>query len=136
MKENKTPAHGGNRERAKVETATGQAAISCNHSTTAAATRQPRVSDILCRGKKNAQTMRELQRILDSDSRSIRIQIEHERRAGCPIVSNCKDGYWLAESRAEVEAFARSMERRASEIRRTAALVQLVGLDLGAGNGG
>lgn len=128
----------GSTEGGKAEKAaamTGNSSNSNKYDTTTAATRQPRVSDILCRGRENAQTMRQLRRVLNGDSRSIRIQIEHERRAGCPIVSDCQHGYWLAETRAEVEAFAQSMERRAREIRRTAALVQLAGLDLGAGNG-
>lgn len=84
-----------------------------------------KVSDVLCRGKANAQTMRELRQILNGDSRSIRLQIERERRSGCPIVSDCQHGYWIAETRAEIETFVRSMRARALEIQRTAALVQM-----------
>ena len=113
-------------ERAEQETAAfGRAAISCNYSTTAPAGRQLRVSDILCRGRENAQTMRELKQVLNGDSRSIRLEIEQERRSGCPIVSDCQHGYWLAETRAEIETFCRSMRARAFEIQRTAALVQM-----------
>lgn len=65
------------------------AAFSIIDFTTTATDRQPlRVSDVLCRGQENAQTMRELRKFLNGDSRSIRLQIEHERRSGCPIVSD------------------------------------------------
>ena len=108
-----------------AETAAGQAAISMSYCNMAPAGRQLRVSDILCRGRENAQTMRELKQVLNGDSRSIRLQIEQERRSGCPIVSDCQHGYWLAETRAEIETFCRSMRARAFEIQRTAALVQM-----------
>ena len=114
------------REATRAEAAAfSGAVISCNYSTTAPAGRQLRVSDILCRGRENAQTMRELKQVLNGDSRSIRLEIEQERRSGCPIVSDCQHGYWLAETRAEIETFCRSMRARAFEIQRTAALVQM-----------
>lgn len=126
---------GGTAGAGRTETAAfGGAATSCNYSTTGGAGRQLRVSDVLCRGKENAQTMRELRQILKGDSRSIRLQIEHERRSGCPIVSDCQHGYWLAETRAEIETFVRSMRARAFEIQRTAALVQMARPE--AGNDG
>lgn len=121
----KAPTREATRAEAAETAAFGRAAISCNYSTTAPAGRQLRVSDILCRGRENAQTMRELKQILNDDSRSIRLQIEQERRNGCPIVSDCQHGYWLAETRAEIETFCRSMRARAFEIQRTAALVQM-----------
>lgn len=112
----------------------GRAAISSNYLTTDSAGRQLRVSDVLCRGMENAQTMKELRQILNEDSRSIRLEIERERRSGCPIVSDCLHGYWLAETKAEIEIFVRSMRARAFEIQRTAALVQMAELE--AGNDG
>lgn len=121
-------------ERAGAETAAGQAAISTFYCITGGSDRQLRVSDVLCRGKENAQTLRELRQILNGDSRSIRLEIERERRSGCPIVSDCQHGYWIAETRAEIETFARSMRARAFEIQRTASLVQLAALE--AGNDG
>lgn len=110
--------------------------FSKNDSTTSGAVRQPLVSDFLCRGRENGRTMRELRQILNGDSRSIRLQIEHERRQGVPIVSDCQRGYWLAETRAEIEGFVRSMRARAREIQKTAALVQLASLDMGEDDGG
>lgn len=125
------------REATRAETeetaAFGEAAISCNHFITDDAERQAlRVSDVLCKGREHAQTMRELRRILNGDSRSIRLEIERERRSGCPIVSDCQRGYWLAETKEEIENFVRSMRARAFEIQRTAALVQMA--KLGTGN--
>lgn len=119
-------------ETGQAETATGQAAISMPYCNMAPAGRQLRVSDILCRGRGNAQTMRELKQVLNGDSRSIRLQIEQERRRGCPIVSDCQHGYWLAETRAEIETFCRSMRSRAFEIQKTAAIVQLAELEAGS----
>lgn len=116
-------------ETGQAETALCRAAISSDYFTTGGADRQLRVSDVLCRGRENAQTMRELRQVLDGDSRSIRLQIEHERRNGVPIVSDCQHGYWLAETRAEIETFVRSMRARAFEIQRTAALVQMAELE-------
>lgn len=89
----KAPTREATRAEAAETAAFGRAAISCNYSTTAPAGRQLRVSDILCRGRGNAQTMRELKQVLNGDSRSIRLQIEQERRRGCPIVSDCQHGY-------------------------------------------
>lgn len=119
------PTREATRAEAGQEKRQGVAAVSCNYDTTSGADRQLRVSDVLCRGKENAQTMRELRQILNGDSRSIRLQIEHERRSGYPIVSDCQHGYWLAETRSEIETFVRSMRARAFEIQRTAALVQM-----------
>lgn len=127
----KAPTREATRAEAAETAAFGRAAISCNYSTTAPAGRQLRVSDILCRGRENAQTMRELKQVMNGDSRSIRLQIEQERRRGCPIVSDCQHGYWLAETRAEIETFCRSMRARAFEIQKTAAIVQLAELEAG-----
>lgn len=119
--------------RAETE-ALESSAISCNHSTATVANSQLRVSDVLGRGMESAQTMRKLRQILNGNSRSIRLQIEHERRSGCPILSDCQHGYWLAGTREEIETFVRSMRARAFEIQRTAALVQMAEPE--AGNDG
>lgn len=123
---------GGTAEAGQAETAARQAVISHSYSSIGGPERQPlRVSDVLCRGQKNGQTMRELRKFLNGDSRSIRLQIERERRSGCPIMSDCRHGYWLAETQAEIDAFVRSMRARAFEIQRTAALVQMAALETG-----
>ena len=125
IKKEKAPTSAATLAEAAAEMTACRASIPISNCTTAAAGRQLRVSDVLCRGVENAQTMKELRQVLNGDSRSIRLQIEHERRSGCPIVSDCQHGYWLAETRAEIETFVRSMRARAFEIQRTAALVQM-----------
>jgi len=115
-------------ETGQMETAAEQTAISCNYFTTSGTGRQPKVIDVLCRGRENAQTMRELRQVLNGDSRSIRLEIESERRNGTPILSD-KCGYWLSNDRAEIERFCQSMRRRGREIMKTAAMVQLAELE-------
>lgn len=131
-KEN-VPAGGGTPTGTGQEKRQGVAAIPYNYSTTGSLERQPlRVSDFLGRGPESALHMKELKQLLHEDSRTIRRMIEHERRNQIPIVSDNRRGYWLAETRAEIEAFCKSMRARAFEINRTAALVQLAELEAGA----
>ncbi len=112
-----------------AETATGQAAISISDFTTPSGTRQPlRVSDFLLVGAENAQPMKHLRAIINSDSRTIRKRIELERRSGTPILaseSGANRGYYLAGNRGEIERFCHSMRKRGREILKTAAIVQL-----------
>lgn len=86
-------------------------------------TGQLKISDFLGKWRKNALTMRELRKFIDADSRTIRLQIETERRSGIPILSG-HDGYWLAADPAEAQMFARSMLHRSREIARTAMAVE------------
>ena len=46
--------------------------------------------------------------------------IARERREGVPIVSDNSNGYFIAETQAEREAFCRSMRHRAQEIMKAA----------------
>lgn len=87
-------------------------------------TGQLKISDFLGKGRKNALTMRELRKFIDADSRTIRLQIETERRSGIPILSG-HDGYWLAASPTEVKMFVRSMNLRAREIVKTADAIKV-----------
>lgn len=90
---------------------------------------QLKISDFLGKGRKNALTMRELRKFIDADSRTIRLQIEAERRSGIPILSG-HDGYWLAADPADAQMFARSMRNRAGEIIRTARAIEVAaGID-------
>ena len=64
------------------------------------------------------------------DHRTIRAQIEQERRAGALIVADNKSGYWVTDDPAEAQRFARSMKHRAKEILRTARAIERgAGLD-------
>ena len=85
------------------------------------------IADFLSHGPENGVTLRHLKTLTNLPGREIRRQIERERRSGCPIVSDCQRGYWLAETQAEIETFCRSMRARAAEIQRTAAAVEAGG---------
>ena len=82
------------------------------------------IADFLSHGPENGVTLRHLKTLTNLPGREIRRMIERERRDGCPIVSDCQRGYWLAETQAEIETFCRSMRARAAEIQRTAAAVE------------
>ncbi len=88
---------------------------------------QVRVADYLHQGQQHAISRRELEGILQMDGREIRKQIEIERRQGVPILSDCKRGYFLAESPEEVTAFVCSMRHRAQEIMTTASTIESAG---------
>lgn len=85
------------------------------------------IADFLSHGPENGVTLRHLKTLTNLPGREIRRMIERERRSGCPIVSDCQRGYWLAETQAEIETFCRSMRARAAEIQRTAAAVEAGG---------
>lgn len=82
----------------------------CSDFTTSTGQRQD-VSDLLCVGEQNGQTMKHLQKILGDDSRSIRVRIERERK-NTPILSG-GTGYFLPERDEEVRKFCASMRHRA-----------------------
>lgn len=89
-----------------------------------------RIADFLGRGQESAQSLRHLVNVTGENSRSIRRQIELERRNGTPILSDNLRGYFLLASEDERERFVRSMRGRAHEILMTAAAVeQAAGLD-------
>lgn len=113
---------GGTTEQATETAAFGEAAISCSHCTTAPAKRQV-VSEWLEVGEANAKPMRELLQFLNGDSRTIRLQIERERRGGCPILSG-PHGYWICGSEDEARRFANSMRHRARQTWATARVVE------------
>lgn len=105
-----------------------RAAISCSHSTTAAAGRQLDISGLLCRGQEHAVTLRDLRSMTSLDGRSIRLEIERARRGGIPIISGAS-GYFLPKNHTEIDIFVRSMLGRAREIEITARAVRRCRLD-------
>ncbi|MGM9600018.1 MAG: hypothetical protein ACI3W5_00355 [Faecousia sp.] len=119
----KTRPVAGTTEREVAEMTACRASIPISNYNTTAADRQLKISDILGTGVANALTMQELRQFVNADSRTIRLQIEAERRSGIPILSG-QDGYWLAASPAEAQLFARSMLHRSQEIARTARAVE------------
>lgn len=126
----KAPTSAATLTEAAETAAFGRAAISYGHFTTTAAGRQIKISDYLGHSQESAVTGRELCALTGLDHRTIRAQIEQERRAGALIVADNKSGYWVTDDPAEAQRFARSMKHRAKEILRTARAIERgAGLD-------
>lgn len=83
-----------------------------------------RVSDYLGRGQQNAISLRRLSAMIGENPRSIRREIELERRHGTPVLSDNLNGYFLPENEAEARRFVKSMRGRAHEILTTASAVE------------
>ena len=75
-----------------------------------------RIESMLSHGKENGIRREELARLLGTDERSLRRQIQRERKAGALIMADCKNGYFLPSSEADIRRFVKSMSRRAREI--------------------
>ena len=99
---------------------------------TAANSGQGSITSLLMTGAENGLTVQDLVKLTGQDERSIRRQIQVERKAGQLILSDCKSGYFLPASEYEVRRFIRSMSQRAREI----AAVSRVAEDVLAGMGG
>lgn len=82
------------------------------------------VSDYLHIGAANALTIRELKALLGMPGREVRRLIQAERLRGVPILSDNRNGYYLAGDDAELTRFIGSMRRRAGEIMRVANAVE------------
>ena len=99
---------------------------------TAANSGQGSITSLLMTGAENGSTLQDLVKLTGQDERSIRRQIQVERKAGQLILSDCKSGYFLPAAEDEVRRFIRSMTRRSREI----AAVSRVAEDVLAGMGG
>lgn len=121
--ENTRPA-GGTAERAAETAAFSGAVISCNHSNTAAAGRQRKVSDFLSHGRENAVPLRHLKKVMEADGRTVRLMIQQERLSGMPICADNLTGYYLPATQEERTACVCSMRHRAGEIMRTARAIE------------
>lgn len=82
------------------------------------------ISGHLNTGAENGLLLRELSALTGLDSREVRRQIQRERLAGVPILSDCRYGYYLAGSDEEIARFTESMRRRSREILRVARAVE------------
>lgn len=123
MSKNKTPAPGGNRER--VETEEHRAgAVSTAHDTTHSGT----IASILCVGKENALTGREIRRVLGlKDGRDVTALVEQERHSGIPICATCnskRPGYYLPQTPGELDTYNRSLRRRIKNVTATLEAMQ------------
>lgn len=82
------------------------------------------ISDLLSHGAENGVTLRDLKEMTGQDGRAVRRRIESERRQGIPILSNCRDGYFLPDNEGEKARCVRSMRGRAKQILITAAAIE------------
>lgn len=116
--------------RAMMEAGTGQATTSMLDSTTPAQIGQ--IERLLSVGAANGVNLRHLVAMTRLSEREIRAEIQRERLAGIPILSDNLSGYFLPGAQDEVDRFIRSMRHRAREILETANAVERNG---GAANG-
>ena len=79
------------------------------------------IHEVLAEGAENARTAGELQNLLGLTKRQLTKAVEAERRAGWPICANTTEhrGYYLAESREEMEAYCKRLKHRQREIGKT-----------------
>lgn len=105
----------------QTETGTFSGATTSNTQFT---TSQGAISRLLLHGQANALPRRELEALTGLDGRTVRLMIEHERRAGVPVLSDNSKGYFLPETAQETVACVRSLRHRAGEILRTAAALE------------
>lgn len=123
-KRNARPA-GGTAERAKETAAFSGAVISCNHSITDGAERQPGfIAGLLSHGAENGMTLSDLHRLTGKDKRVIRAEIQQERLSGTPILSDNLNGYFLPANEDERERCVKSLRHRAGEILKSAAAIE------------
>lgn len=106
-------------ERTETETAAalaGSASISDKYDNTRGGT----IASILCVGKENAVTGREIRRILAlKDARDVTARVEAERRGGVPICATCdseRPGYYLPRTPEELSAYNRSLRQRIKNV--------------------
>lgn len=74
------------------------------------------IADLLSHGPGNGIRLSELVSLTGWTGRDVRRAIQAERLRGIPILSNCKDGYFLPETEADRAACVRSLRGRAREI--------------------
>lgn len=82
------------------------------------------IYELLHIGTENGVTLRDLENLTKQDSRTIRKQIEAERRMGVPILADCKSGYFLSDNEGEKARCVKQMRGRAKEIMRTAEAIE------------
>lgn len=88
------------------------------------------VSGYLSAGIENGLLLRELSALTGLSTREVRRQIQRERLAGVPILSDNQNGYYLAGDDLEVARFVRSMRHRAREILKVANAVEGKGVEI------
>ncbi len=81
------------------------------------------IYEVLEQGADNAQTGRSLCRLLGITPRELTAAIEKERRQGKPICAStgANPGYYIPQTRQDMQEYCRSLQRRAGEIFKTRA---------------
>lgn len=82
------------------------------------------VYELLLTGEQNALTARELARTLQTNTRSVSLLVEQERRQGNPICATCDSktpGYFIPATREEMQRYCNRLYHRAGEIFKTRA---------------
>ena len=79
------------------------------------------INEILSEGAENAIPGREICELLKINIRELTAAIERERRAGIPICASTGKpyGYFLANSKAEMDSYCNSLRHRAGELFKT-----------------
>lgn len=98
---------------------------SAYYNTTQGCSRQPgMIERLLSPGAENAVPLAHLVKLTELPARQVRQQIQAERLRGAQILADNQHGYFLPESKADVDEFVKSMFHRAFEITRAANAVQ------------
>lgn len=82
------------------------------------------IYEILSHGRENARSARELAQVLNIGRRGVSAMVERERRAGKPICATTDSkapGYFIPETRGDMEMYCRRLQHRAGEIFKTRA---------------
>lgn len=108
--------------RAMTEAETEQATTSIAHFSMPA--RIGQIAAFLSCGAENGVNLRHLVGLTQRSEREVRAEIQRERLAGLPILSDNLNGYFLPGSQDEVKHFVRSMRHRAREINAVADAVK------------
>ena len=83
-------------------------------------TTQPGVERFLMRGRENALTVSELERLTELHPRQITKAVQEARRRGIPILSTAfPGGYFIAATEDEKQCCLRSLRHRENETRKT-----------------
>lgn len=86
------------------------------------------IHELLSEGRENAQTGKELARLLHVEVRTVTEQIERERKQGQPICATTTGehpGYYLSNDFYEIERYCEALRRRADRIYKTRTALRL-----------
>jgi len=87
------------------------------------------IANLLLPGRENSIPRRDLIAITGLDDRTLRRQIEAERRRGIPILSDSSTGYYLPGTPEERDRCVQSLRSRAKEIETTADAIEEAVID-------